>query len=141
MKKLLSIIISMFFVWASFAVSVDKCCIINTINYKENLKKTLQEIKQYPEFKDEVNTYVSRIITVINNNPRFKYRKVELYKKISDKTIDYVYENNIQKWTLSFLMLSYFTYKMYDLYEYEKNPTKYNLETKLEMLDKYHYTH
>jgi len=78
-------------------VSVDKCCIINTINYKENLKKTLQEIKQYPEFKDEVNTYVSRIITVINNNPRFKYRKVELYKKISDKTIDYVYENNIQK--------------------------------------------
>ena len=141
MKKLLSIIILMLFIWVSFAVNIDKCCIIDTINYKENLKKTLQEISKYPELKDEVNGYVSKVIIAVYNNPIFEYRKVELYKKIVDKTINYVYENNIQRWTPSFLMLSYFAYKMYDLYEYEKNPAKYNLETKLEMLDKYYYTH
>jgi len=141
MKKLLSMITLIFFVWASFAVSIDKCCIINTINYKENLKRTLQEIKQYPKLKDEVNIYVNKIISVVNTNPRFKKQKVKIYKKIVDKVVNYVYNNNIQKWTTSFLVLSYFAYKIYDLYEYEKNPNKYNLETKLEMLDKYPYTH
>ncbi len=141
MKKLLLLILWVSFVWASFSVSIDKCCIIETIDFKENLKKTSQKIQKYPNLKDEVNKYVSEVVRTVNKNNRFKKRKIKLYKEISDRTIEYVYNHQIREWTPSFLMLSYFAYKMYDLYQYEKNPTSYNLESKLEMLDQYPYSY
>jgi len=141
MKKILFIIVLMLYFWISFSVYIDKCCIIDTINYKENLKKTSQEISKYPYLQYKVDNYISKIIRIVNTNNTFKYKKAEIYKKISGKITNYVYNNNIQKWTKSFLMLSYFTYKMYDFYEYWENTSKYNLETKLEMLNKNHYAY
>lgn len=141
MKKLLLILIWLFFVWNSFSINIDKCCIIETIDFKENFKKTSQKIQKYPNLKDEVNKYVSEIIKTVNKNDRFKKNKVKLYKEIANRTIEYVYNHNIREWTPSFLMLSYFTYKMYDLYQYEKTPSSYNLESKLEMLDQYPYSY
>lgn len=141
MKKILSIIILMSFIWWSFASYIDQCCIINTINYRENLKKVSKKIKKYPNLARRVDNTVSEIVYLISKNKRFKKNKLKIYSTIINRVVDYVYNHNIQKNTPSYLMLSYLVYRIKDLYEYEKNSKEYLLESTLENIDKNPYSY
>lgn len=119
-----------------YYIKVDKCCIIETINYKEKLQFINETIyQQYPHIAQKVSRTVSDIVSLVENNSKYKYRKAKIYKVITEKIIDYVYNHNIKRWTPTYLMLSYFTYRIYDMYEYEKSKDKYNLENLIDKLD------
>lgn len=115
---------------------VDRCCIIETIDYKDKLDFINRTIhKKYPNIARKVWRLVSDLVSTVNWNRKYRYRKAKIYKAITEKVIDYAYDKNIKRWTPTYLTLSYFTYRIYDMYKYEKSKEKYNLENLIDNLD------
>jgi hypothetical protein len=126
----------------SFAVSIDTCCIINTIDYKEKLKTTQQIISiKYPNLQKKVDNSIYQIVRIVNKNPKYNSynNKLKIYSTIINRVVDYVYNHNIQVWTPVYTMLSYFAYRIQDMYEYTKNTKKYNLESMIDNINKNPY--
>lgn len=136
MKKILLLIVWSLFIWTSFwNWVIDKCCIVETIEYKKHFKKTKKEIlEKYPSALIKADSYVRKFAIVINNNKKYSNKKAKIYKKLSNKIIDYIYNNWIREDTKSFLFFSYIAYNFYDLYKYEKDSLDYNFENIIENL-------
>jgi len=124
--------------WVTYPV--DKCCIINIINYKEKLRNTQRILeKKYPNLRKNVDEYVFKIQKTITKNSYLYKNRLKLYNEIMKRIIDYVYINNIMNQTPVYMMLSYFVYRIKDIYEYEKNTSKYYLDAMIENINKYPY--
>ncbi len=144
MKKIILLLWSILIFTISFAWDIDTCCIINTINYQKKLKMTQHILAiKYPNLQKKADNTVYEIVKLLNTNPKFNsYNdKLKIYSTIVNKVVDYVYNHNIEKWTPVYDMLSYFVYRIQDMYEYTKNTRRYKLESTLENIDKYPYTY
>ncbi len=144
MKKIILLLWSILIFTISFAWDIDACCIINTINYQKKLKMTQHILAiKYPNLQKKADNTVYEIVKLLNTNPKFNsYNdKLKIYSTIVNKVVDYVYNHNIEKWTPVYDMLSYFVYRIQDMYEYTKNTRRYKLESTLENIDKYPYTY
>jgi len=144
MKKIIVLIWILSIFSMSFAWNIDTCCIINTINYQEKLKITQHILStKYPNLQKKTDNTVYEIVKILNKNPKFRSynNKLKIYKTIINRVVDYVYNHNIEKWTPVYEMLSYFVYRIQDMYEYTKNTKKYKLESTLENINKYPYTY
>ena len=144
MKKIIFVIWVLSIFATSFAWNIDTCCIINTINYHSKLKTTQDILStKYPNLQKKVDNTISEIVQIVDTNPNFKSynKKLKIYSTIINKVVDYVYNHNIEKWTPVYLMLSYFVYRIEDIYEWTKNARKYILESTLENINKYPYTY
>jgi len=142
MKKIILFVWILFIFTSSFAWYIDTCCIINTIDYQKKLKISSNILSsKYPNLQKKVDNTVYEIVKIVNKNPKFKSynNKLKIYSSIIHKVIDYVYNHNIERWTPVYEMLSYFVYRIQDMYEYTKNSKKYNLESILENMNKYPY--
>ncbi len=144
MKKIILLLWSILIFTISFAWDIDTCCIINTIDYQKKLKMTQHILAiKYPNLQKKADNTVYEIVKLLNTNPKFNsYNdKLKIYSTIVNKVVDYVYNHNIEKWTPVYDMLSYFVYRIQDMYEYTKNTRRYKLESTLENIDKYPYTY
>jgi len=144
MKKIILLIWILSIFATSFAWNIDTCCIINTINYQKKLKTTQHILStKYPDLQKKVDNTVYEIVKIVNKDLKFSSynNKLKIYKTIINRVVDYVYNHNIEKWTPVYKMLSYFVYRIQDMYEYTKNTKKYNLESTLENIDQYPYTY
>ena len=144
MKKIILLLWSIFIFAISFAWNIDTCCIINTIDYQKKLKTTQHILAtKYPNLQKKADNTVYEIVKLVNTDPKFNsYNdKLKIYSTIVNKVVNYVYNHNIEKRTPVYDMLSYFVYRIQDMYEYTKNTRKYKLESTLENMDKYPYTY
>jgi len=130
MKKIIFIILSLFIFNISSANIyspdyVDKCCLLNLIDYKNNLPSITYNLStKYPQDKKYLDLIVFRVVQIINR--KYASRKSYIYKLLSEKIADYMYNHRIQKWTKAYYKLSYLAYTFYRYHIYFKSKDKFD---------------
>ena len=108
---------------------VDKCCIISYIDYQSKLDQVSQVLStKYPAEKRYLDNLIFKVVGIISRN--YANKKVYAYNKIADTLVNYVYDNNICKWTKAYYKFAYLTYtfKYYADYFKKKNKVDSFLE-------------
>ncbi len=88
---------------------VDRCWIINLLNYKQNIPFVISKLQKYPALFAKTNSNLIKIMFYLKNNEKN-------YKKLINFLVNYSYNNNICKWTKKYLIISYIVYVLYDKY-------------------------
>lgn len=111
---------------------VDKCCLVNLMEYKTEFSKIECKLKQnYQKEKQYLDSIIFKIVWIVDR--KYRWKEEYLYKELAFKISDYIYNHNIQKWTESYYKLSYLAFTFYDYYLYYKNQNdKSSLDTLLE---------
>ncbi len=88
---------------------VDKCGLINLLDYKNDYYKVLNELQHYPIVFSKVNNVAVDILNSFWDNPRY-------YKVLLNQLVDYSYNHNLCKNPLLFLEVKYLCYILYEKY-------------------------
>lgn len=125
MKKILLLLMAIFLLWNSFSyflvdeTPVDKCCIINVLDWKNQSPVVEKKLKaKYPKIYLREKKLIWELESAFWENPRY-------YAKLINQIVDYVYQNNIYPDTKLYLVLSYLAfslYKDYQIYSENVNP-------------------
>ena len=125
MKKLLAILTILFFNAYSFSYflntenPVDKCCIINVLDWKSQLPVVEKKLKlRYSKIYKRERQLIWKLESAF-------WKNLKYYAKLINEIVDYVYQNNIYPDTKLYLVLSYLAfslYKDYQTYSTKNNP-------------------
>lgn len=125
MKKLLAIFTILVFNAYSFGYflnaenPVDKCCIINVLDWKNQLPIVEKKLKlRYLKIYEREKQLIWKLESAFWENPKY-------YAKLINQIVDYAYQNNVYPGTKLYLVLSYLAfslYKDYQMYSTENNP-------------------
>ena len=98
---------------------VDKCCIINVLDWKNQLPVVESKLKlRYPKIYERERQLIWKLKSAFWEQP-------EYYARLINQIVDYAYQNNVYPGTKLYLVLSYLAfslYKDYQMYSTENNP-------------------
>lgn len=124
MKKLLAFLFVIIFSTTTFAYyfsyenPVDKCCLVNVLDWKNQLPQIEKKLKlRYPQIYKREKEMIWKLESIFWENPKY-------YAKLINQIVDYVYNNRIQPDTKLYLVLSYLAfslYKDYQMYSVDNN--------------------
>jgi len=136
MKKIITLLVSIILVGNSFSyfytyeTPVDKCCIINVLNWKNSLPVVEKQLKEkYPKIYKREKQLIWKLESVFWENPVY-------YEKLINEIVDYVYQNNIYPWTKLYLVLSYLAFSLYKDYQMYSSAPNSVIEHVLDYLSK-----